>query len=162
MEKDTKTWIIALLFIFIFLLVGAFLIKPAVTGYAVYTEMSKSNTSIGDYEEGLNNMKENLATLNTNLSSCNYLNEKVLDNIINISGRYSICMEELHTCNTGLKREKEELIEKYDEIIENVANKICCKEKVDNPHIEYYTIDNKEIECLEEKEDESKRINCNF
>lgn len=37
----------------------------------------------------------------------------------------------------------------YETLAKNAANNICCKEKVDNPNIKYYKIENNKIVCLE-------------
>ena len=39
---------------------------------------------------------------------------------------------------------------KYDLLAQNSANNICCKAKVDNPKIKYYSTENSKISCLEE------------
>lgn len=170
MKKDTKTWIIALLAIFVILLVGVFLIEPATTGYAIYKKMSKANGSLEDYEEGVNEMKEKVNTVSTNLSSCKTFNDKVLTRIENMSGKFSLCKENLKQCKLALEEQKsnltekykereENLTQKYEKIIANLANRICCKAKVDNPDIEYYKIEDDNVVCTGEGEN---KIDCNF
>lgn len=55
-----------------------------------------------------------------------------------------------------MKGEKEaeidELKIKYEVFVQNTANNICCKAKVDNPDIQYYKVENNKIVCLEEGE----------
>jgi len=55
---------------------------------------------------------------------------------------------------TELRNEKEEEISdlnlKYELFVQNTANNICCKAKVDNPDIKYYKIESNKIICLEE------------
>lgn len=45
----------------------------------------------------------------------------------------------------------------YNAIVQNSANNICCKAKVDNPNIASYTISNDKIVCLESGD---KAISC--
>jgi len=40
----------------------------------------------------------------------------------------------------------------YDKLASNAANNICCKKKVDNPSIRYYSVSNHKIECFESGE----------
>ncbi|UCD04082.1 MAG: hypothetical protein JSW73_00320 [Candidatus Woesearchaeota archaeon] len=159
MEKDTRTWIIALLVIFIILLVGAFVIKPATTGYAVFREMSKSNLSMEDYEKGLEESKREISILNANLSACNSYNEALLSDVKNISKRFAVCNEELDTCENKLVKQKEDMEEYYNEIIQNVADSICCKERVDDSSIDSYSVKGGKIVC---SSDGDKKINCVF
>lgn len=37
----------------------------------------------------------------------------------------------------------------YDVLAENLANNICCKQKVDNPDISHYKVENHMVVCLE-------------
>ncbi|MBS3120343.1 hypothetical protein J4420_01405 [Candidatus Woesearchaeota archaeon] len=45
----------------------------------------------------------------------------------------------------------------WDELAFNAARNICCKQKVDNPNINYYTVANNKINCLESGEN---KLNC--
>jgi len=51
----------------------------------------------------------------------------------------------------------DELKSSYDAIVQNSANNICCKAKVDNPNIASYTVSNDKIICLETGD---KAISC--
>jgi len=155
MEKDTKNWIIALLFIFVILLVGAFLIKPAATGYAIYQEMDKSNISIEDYQRGIVDFNAEIFTLNEELTACYDSKDTLLNDVKDISKRFAVCSEDLKS----MEKQKEGIKEDYDLIIQNAANNICCKQRIDNPSIDSYSVKDSRIIC---STDGDKKISCVF
>jgi hypothetical protein len=53
--------------------------------------------------------------------------------------------------------ELRELESKYSLLAKSSANNICCKAKVDNTNINYYTIENNKLVCLESGE---KKLDC--
>jgi len=55
------------------------------------------------------------------------------------------------------KTQLSELEQKYDEIIKNSANNICCKEKVDDKYIDSYIVFNSHIVCTHGSD---KKIQC--
>ncbi len=48
----------------------------------------------------------------------------------------------------ALKEEVETVKSSFDTLIKNMANNICCKQKVDSPSINSYSIENNKIVCL--------------
>ena len=57
----------------------------------------------------------------------------------------------------GLTGEITTLQDGYDSLVENSAKNICCKNRVDNPSINYYDVINNKIICLEDGE---KLLSC--
>ena len=47
------------------------------------------------------------------------------------------------------EEELKNLRNEYDTLAKNAANNICCKEKVDNANIKYYSVEGNRIICLE-------------
>ncbi len=62
-----------------------------------------------------------------------------------------------------LKAEKEVEIKEWEDryviLVQNLANNLCCKAKVDNPDIDYYKVEDNKIVCLEDGE---LSISCGF
>jgi len=58
--------------------------------------------------------------------------------------------EEINELRFGREKEIRDLELQHNVIMQNVANNICCKAKVDNPNINYYRVENDKIICSEE------------
>lgn len=159
MERDTKSWIIAILVMFLILFVGAFLIRPAVTGYAVYKELDKSNISMEDYQKRISGFRDEVSMLNANLTFYRDLNEKLLGDVKEISKQFAVCEDDLETCEKSLDNKEKEIYEEYEDLIQNIANSVCCKEKVDDPAIDSYSIKGDTIICSSKGD---KAISCVF
>jgi len=64
--------------------------------------------------------------------------------------------------NERLNEYKDQLdaLEKsYNNLVKNTATSICCKQKLDNPDIDYYTIKNDKITCTESS---GTSLHCTF
>jgi len=94
-------------------------------------------------------------------SSCNSDLRFLEMNFNFTENRYEELIKDLKADLKEKNRELNKLIfEKQEEInglesqhnlvIQNVANNLCCKAKVDNPDINYYIIENNKILCMEE------------
>jgi len=57
--------------------------------------------------------------------------------------------EEINELRFGREKEIRDLELQHNVIIQNVANNICCKAKVDNSNINYYRVENDKIICSE-------------
>jgi hypothetical protein len=63
-----------------------------------------------------------------------------------------LCHNDLDNMNKNLENEEEKIIEiknEYDLLAQNLANNLCCKQKIDNSNIKFYSVDNNKINCLE-------------
>ncbi|MBW2987983.1 hypothetical protein DRJ48_00970 [Candidatus Woesearchaeota archaeon] len=149
-------------------------IKPIVVGYATYNRIKTTNHTIEEYGRELSQLnaelnecklaKSNLtqqldiarkdikrlqiilATLNTTITNLNLEKQK---EIAQLRSDYE---EEIGVLNTKLDKCQAKLTEQendYQDLAENTARSICCKQKVDNPEISSYKIKNNRIVCLE-------------
>ncbi|MCX6710224.1 MAG: hypothetical protein NTV63_04735 [Candidatus Woesearchaeota archaeon] len=162
----------------IVIFMGVFIIRPSITGYAVYQEMVKINSSFEEYIQNLDELHEEILSKNTNLSVCYNFNEQLFsefEKCNNISREYKAKLdvlslncsklmenknakiEELQSQIDSKTKQYEELKTDYDLFVKSVADNICCKTKVDNPNIKYYRIENHKVLCLEEG---TQQINC--
>ncbi len=57
------------------------------------------------------------------------------------------------------KDQLDALEESYNNLVKNTAISICCKQKLDNPDIDYYTIKNDKITCAV---DRGTTLHCTF
>lgn len=159
MERDTKSWIIVILLIFLILFAGAFLIKPAVTGYAIYKELDKSNISMDDYQKRIEGFRDEVSMLNANVSFYKNLNEKLLSDVKEMSKKSALCEDDLEKCEINLDKKEVKIYKEYEDLIQNIANSVCCKEKVDDPAIDSYSIKGDMIICSSKGD---KAISCVF
>jgi predicted RNase H-like nuclease (RuvC/YqgF family) len=65
--------------------------------------------------------------------------------------------DEIKKLKEDLEKEADDIREDFELLGKNTANNLCCKSKVDNPNIKYYTIENNKIICLEQG---SLEISC--
>lgn len=190
----SKTFLIAVLIVVIGFLLF-FLVRPVLLGYSVYKQIDKSNYSLDEFAENLDELKKKIMVAEINLSSCYDFNKKLLSDLREVSDQKAECETKLEVsnlnyqqlkekCEQDLEMAKEEynrelnavkekceedlaaindelaqkiedynnLKEQYELIVENMANNICCKAKVDNPRIKYYKVQDNKIVCVEEGE----------
>lgn len=161
---------LAMLFgiLLVLVLFSVFVIKPSITGYAVYNQIKKSDYTLEDYGKNIEELESQLLITNANLSSCKAYNEEILEDY---SNKVSECNTELnYTTETyeeklkdlrfeisDMNKENVNLKYKYNLFAENVANNLCCKARVDNSDIDSYEIDDNMIKCLEDGEE---KISC--
>ncbi|MBR9683861.1 hypothetical protein GOV03_04960 [Candidatus Woesearchaeota archaeon] len=130
-------------------------------------ETQKFKQELFDENKRLNN---NLLSCREDLTATNKDVENLNENIFSLKKDLSnmeteeideIEQEkvELHTQLTELETEKENLQSDYNTLAQNLANSICCKQKIDKWEINYYSIVDNDILCLEEGETE---ISCPF
>ena len=58
-----------------------------------------------------------------------------------------------------LENEKEGIQSDYEDLAKKLANPLCCKQKIDKWEINYYSIVDDNVICLETGDQE---INCHF
>ncbi len=54
------------------------------------------------------------------------------------------------------------LTAKYNSLIKNIGRKICCKKKVDNPNIKFFSVTDSNIVCLTNSTDNSYALSCDL
>jgi len=113
-----------------------------------------SNT--GELTSNLQNCKKDVALCNTELTKLNAnksageqtcLNDKtsLQLNLSFIGTKLAQATKDL----SNLTTEHDALEKQYSALSANAANNICCKTKVDNPNVKYYSIENDKIACKE-------------
>jgi len=173
---DKKRIILINSSVILIILLAIFFIRPAYLGYATYKEMQGSDLSLEDYGKNMQELKNNMVAANTNLSVCYDFNQILIGQLEKSSDDLIVCNKQV--TNYAVSEEKsnvkidelEKEIEKkedglnqykneYNLLIGNLANKICCKMKIDNNKISYYKIENNNIICSEES---GQEISCSF
>lgn len=190
---DRKTKKYALWGIFLLLILSIFVIAfvgdEIITGYTIGRNLEHAGQNPEAILEEINSMESEIDATETNLKSCQLLNENYLEKMLEYKNQHFVCqeekkellwniswMEEEYEMNleevqeecdekksqaeinlAELQIEYEELQEETSRIIENAANNKCCKEKVDNPKIDSYTLTNDKIVCTTNGKND---INC--
>jgi len=164
----------------VFASVIVLLMRPAMTGYTVYRELQQTNVSVQDYSQNfakleslLNDRPELVCpdmdkTLLAEIEK--YANkavscERALAGVeSNASNAYALYQFELSRLKDDLREANKELQERqfdvaqvvdkvnddYDELAQKTANNLCCKERVDNPDVSHFRVEDNMIVCLEE------------
>ncbi len=141
---------------FIVVFVALFVIfKPVITGSVVGLEEEKQ-----EFEDAI-------SILNASLASCDEQNEECSINVEKANADLQISEKKFQDLRVECANEKKEIreiledveeeCEDYEDVIENAAHSICCKQKIDNMNINYYEIEDNKIKCLEEGDNE---LNC--
>lgn len=144
--------------------------EPIVNGYAVYKQVKKLNQSIEDYTRSIDDLRNELILANDNLTACFSKNQKILAGLQLANSEAIECQEESNDnkreiitlktdCETENKNLRDEIETKsnelntlksrHDNLTRNTANNICCKAKIDNLNINYYTVSGDRIICSE-------------
>jgi len=105
-------------------------------------ELITANNDINNLNEDLSSLKKDLANVET-------------EEIQKIEEEKTALQDKIDELGT----EKDDLQADYDSLAQNLANSICCKQKVDKWEINYYSIVNHNIVCLEDGDQE---ISCPF
>lgn len=160
--------------ILLIVLIIIFIIRPNMLGYGIYQQIKSSNISIEDYEKKVQELESKLLVSDTNLSSCMSFSDKFstelgkcLDNFfeceedkLNFSisiSNYEETIKNLQDSLSEKNQEIDDLQNQFDILVNNMANNICCKAKIDNPNINSYILENNKIICLESGE---LKISC--
>ena len=87
------------------------------------------NLTKNKYEDSINNFENKIEEINKGIEEKNKELDKIKD-----------------------KKEAEisELRIQHSILAQNTANNLCCKQKIDNPRINYYKIENNKMICLED------------
>lgn len=176
-EKISKKKVIIILTSFaVVLAVLLFIIRPAVTGYAIQQQSKGQNGTVAESataatEKLIQKLQTQLLATDANLSVYKTVNDKILTRYQTCSNDHADCKSELSALKTThrflqetweatVKRleseieENEKELEKrqaqYDLIVRNTANNLCCKARIDNYNIKHYSVQNNKVVCLEE------------
>ena len=74
--------------------------------------------------------------------------------------QYLHFLESETECTGQISGKNEEVLsiqESFDLFVKNTAKSVCCKEKVDNPNIDYYDVIGDKLVCLTEG---NSKLNC--
>lgn len=149
------------------------LVRPAVIGYSVYGNVKKSGLATNDYSLNVESLNNRLKETENNLISCTEQKsqaesalagkdseiESVGEDLDELKDEVEKRNEQIRTLNeknSEIETELEEEKDNYSELLKNSARTICCKEKVDNEKIDFYTVEDGKITCSEESGEELK------
>ncbi|MEK6969525.1 MAG: hypothetical protein AABW48_03790 [Nanoarchaeota archaeon] len=120
---------------------------------ALTAKTDELNTKIAELTQKAGELTKCLAE-QSSLYSAKELYEKTIDSfevrITEKDAEVQAAKDENAAEITALKEEVETVKSSFDVLIKNMANNICCKQKVDNPSINYYTIENNKVLCSSE------------
>jgi uncharacterized membrane protein YqiK len=172
MEQKSKYDIYLVIATLIFVIaVIVFIVRPFWAGYSVYKQAAESNLSVADYSKNLKELEAQVSTAEVNLSSCYFFNSNIMSqlegltaNLLECEVNYTKLKEKLDSSEKGCEEEKKRvesslqdktnelanMQNSYNTLAKNTANNLCCKAKVDNNRIGYYSIENNRVICLEQ------------
>jgi len=104
------------------------------------TELEKYSDKFSECNSELNVLQANFRLLK----------EKYEKTIKNLGADLDQKNQELDELINEKQEEIDDLRLQYDTLVENLANNLCCKAKVDSPNISSYKIENSKIICLEQ------------
>ncbi len=149
------------------ILISVFLIRPGLAGYSTYQQIKNLDKPIEEYVQTAEKCNLQISVLESNISSCNFFNDKLLDEVKTCTFKISEFEVEreqdkslIKSLEDNLRRNITVLTEsndKYNSLSYNAARNICCKTKVDNPRINSYEVVDNKIVCLESG---TKSLNC--
>ena len=183
MKKKIVYSVIFLMVMFILLLFLA--IRPAIVGYTVYREMEEANSTLDDYSIQVDTLSTDLSTLQNQCEGSAeklaaaelelkkaQMEVKMLDISLEafskerdglMASQQTEFDQEIGIMNTKLDRCENDVKSwknDYEDLMENSAENICCKRKLDNPDIGYYSVRSDRIICLED--DGNEKLKCTF
>ncbi|MCM2325130.1 MAG: hypothetical protein NDI94_01585 [Candidatus Woesearchaeota archaeon] len=171
-------------FLFVAIVLGLvmtfFVIRPAIIGYSVYGDIKGSGMTANDYKMDIAKLSGQLETAKTSLATCeagvasaaenaNALSsdleskdaqiESLTKDLEDVKKSLAKKDETISKVEENLKEAKDqskELKNNYADLAKNAARSICCKNKIDNPNINFYSAEDGVISCSEEKGEELK------
>ena len=149
-------------------------IKPAIIGYSVFNDVKKSGFSTEDYSLNVEKLGEQIKETESSLATCSIEKEQLNQEMESAKEKLTELNNDIDSLNSDIEKKQkqvdslkiansdlEEQInsqeEEYDTLLKNAARSICCKEKVDNEDIDYYTILSGKIDCSEES---GEKLDC--
>jgi hypothetical protein len=182
-KSDTSKKRKKIIYILIVIVVVAFLsivlVRPAIVGYSTYNKLSEQGYSGSSFvEDYMTSCEDQKIVSEQEIAACEQQKTDLTQSVDSLSEGKKTCeksaanlKEELKDKETAYEEEIDELMDEvstakkelddvedeYDDFLEYAANNICCKQKVDDPSIKYYEVDDGKIVC---REDEGKGIEC--
>lgn len=169
---------LAFILVILLVIVISLLVKPAFIGYKLSKQFEELGTNAEAILKEVEFLKSQLLITKTNLDTCQGLNARYLADLNVEKNATFACLEETRRFGTSteqlrleyqfnisqLRSEKEDLEiqlttsqNKYELIIQNAADNICCKNRVDNPEIDSFLVSNDRIICAVGEE---TKISC--
>jgi len=154
------------------------LVKPALLGFKISKQFEEIGVEASDFIRQADKTKGDLRIAETQLESCKGLNEDYLQDTADEKDKTFACEQKNQELTfdltrvetefeqkqqtiqaelTSLQSQYSELKSTHNTVLENSANNICCKAKVDNKDIDSYLISNGKIVCTI---GEGESINC--
>ncbi len=143
-KKPTKTIGIFVGIIILILALFFVFIKPSILGYGVYQEMQKSNYSLQEYGQNLQEINDELRSTKINLSLHNAFNERLQQQLKEMNKELSTCLAEEKSSQT-----ETELLRKTN----NQQDLLFQQQKKDHEQIVAEKEKQKEL-LLKQKDDE--------
>jgi len=127
-------------------------------------ELATSKSKIENLNENIFSLKKDISDVETRKiqkleEEKTELSNKLEGEKAELSSKLEGEKEELSNEIDELETELNNLQSNYDNFARNLANSICCKQKIDKWEINYYSIINNNLLCLEEGD---KEISCPF
>ena len=179
-SKKTRKNLLITIVVIVAVALLLFVVQPAILGFGVGVpdvdnskvealgnsieelrlELESKSTLVNeDLQQKLDLKSEELAAcviVKSSLEGTSDLYEKNIDSLELLLAEKDASSQTVKDENAEevnvLKDEILALKASYDLLIENMAHSICCKQKVDNPNINYYSIINNKTACLEDGE----------
>jgi len=132
MNAIPKKNIVYLVLIFtVLIVIGVFVVKPGIVGYAVYQDIQKLNYSMGNYGDDMEELNSELLVSETDLDSCNKFNKELLGELDKYADKISECSNDLGASEVRLDSTKD----KYGKEISELKNE--HKEEIENLEEKY-------------------------
>ena len=172
-----------LLVITIFLIIVIIILaKPALLGYKISKQIEDIGIEPGEFLRSIDAVKTQLLVTKTNMETCNSSNKALLLDLSAEKDTSFRCSQEKNVLETEYKfnisriqseydRRKSDIeaelsrnnlivnetVENYNQLLENSANNICCKARVDDKRIDSYIVSGNAIVCTSGEEN---KISC--
>jgi len=175
--KNNKVLVVTIISLVV-ILISLFFIRPAIIGYGVYRDIQLSEISSESYPKKISDLELDVSNKNYDLEICRDLAKRYSEDVSKYMDKLSECEANLKTLELSSDSQEQNLQEElenlqkeldkyeidigdlnksYSELVNSFANNLCCKEKVDNPNIRYYFLENNKIICSESG---SNEISC--
>lgn len=160
-----------LVLVIILLILLGVLIKPAFIGYKISKQLSEVGLTASGVIAEIDSLKSQTLVAKTTLASCDSLTKKYLADLQTEKNTSFACFDEKRRLqsdfdlyrreaganNTVLSVENERIKNTYAAVVQNAANNICCKNRIDSPEIDSYLVASNRIVCASGEE---PKINC--
>lgn len=106
--------------------------------------MESHRTELDELKEELDEKEEELESKTEELEAdCS---EEIADSTKELTQGQENCVEQLNSMEEEVRTVQED----FDAFVASIARSVCCKERVDNANINYYSMIDNKLVCLEE------------